>query len=188
MTAGETELAEYLDRLVTQRRLSAHTVAAYRRDLAQFLEFCVGKGIERLTELDRNGIRRYLAYLQRKGLSKRSVARKSSAVRGFLGRSRPNVVSFPPTPPASSLVRGCPSVFPGLFPVASSARFLTNCPRARRSSCGIEAILEVLYGTGLRVSELAQLRVDDLEGDFVTVIGKGDKSGRCRLENRRVRP
>ncbi len=174
MTAGETELAEYLDRLVTQRRLSAHTVAAYRRDLAQFLEFCVGKGIERLTELDRNGIRRYLAYLQRKGLSKRSVARKSSAVRGFLGdlAKRGQL----PANPASQLARPrLPERLPRALPSRQLGSLLDELPASTPVELRDRAILEVLYGTGLRVSELAQLRVDDLKGDFVTVTGKGGK-------------
>ena len=174
MTAGETELAEYLDRLVTQRRLSAHTVAAYRRDLAQFLEFCVGKGVERLTELDRNAIRRYLAYLQRKGLSKRSVARKSSAVRGFLGdlAKRGQL----PANPASQLARPrLPERLPRALPSRQLGSLLDELPARTPVELRDRAILEVLYGTGLRVSELAQLRVDDLKGDFVTVTGKGGK-------------
>ncbi|HJR68468.1 MAG TPA: site-specific integrase, partial [Gammaproteobacteria bacterium] len=81
---GETELAAFLQRLTTERRLSPHTTAAYRHDLHALLGFCEREGIASFTALDSFAVRRFAAESHRKGLGPRSVARRLSAVRTFL--------------------------------------------------------------------------------------------------------
>ena len=75
---------EYLERLTNERGLSPHTVAAYRRDLDQFLTFCERLEIVSLPEIDRRTVRRFLAQLSTVRYARRSIARKLSSVRAFL--------------------------------------------------------------------------------------------------------
>ena len=76
-------VSDYLARLAGERGLSPHTVEAYRRDLWQFFDFCDRLGLRSLQEVDRRGMRRYLANLGTRGNSPSSVGRKISAVRAF---------------------------------------------------------------------------------------------------------
>ena len=76
-------VADFVHRIEVERGLSAHTVAAYERDLAQFVDFCDRLGTLRVDEVTRRAIRRYMAQLTTRGYSRRSVARKLSAIRSF---------------------------------------------------------------------------------------------------------
>ena len=78
---AEPAVAEYLGRLESQRRLSINTVAAYRRDLAQFFDYCDRNGIDSIERVDRTTARRFLAFLDTRGYARRSLGRKASAVR-----------------------------------------------------------------------------------------------------------
>jgi integrase/recombinase XerC len=177
------EVSSYLDRLSSRRRLSEHTVAAYRRDLAQFTRFCVARGVTRLDDIDRRTVRGFVAGLSDDGYAPRSVARKASAVRAFLDEAvRSGRLD---ASPATGLARPRrPATLPKALPAGAVAGVLDRLgDRVRPGADGYDpvalrdrAILEVLYGTGLRVSELAGLTVDDVpRGDFLTVTGKGGK-------------
>ncbi len=177
------EVSDYLDRLRSRRRLSEHTVAAYRGDLAQFTRFCAGRGVTGLDDIDRRTVRGFVARLSEDGYAPRSVARKASAVRAFLAEAvRSGRLD---ASPAAGLARPKrPATLPKALPASAVAGALDRLgdrvgpggggddPVALRD----RAILEVLYGTGLRVSELAGLTVDDVpRGDFLMVTGKGGK-------------
>ncbi|MGI8518540.1 MAG: tyrosine recombinase [Acidimicrobiia bacterium] len=174
MSEAQLAVEEYLARLGSQRRLSPHTIAAYRRDLAQFLDFSKDRALAGLAQLDRHHLRRYLAHLEKAGLSRRSIARKSSAVRGWLEDlvKRGHL----PANPAAQLAR--PRLgerLPRALPSRQIASILDGLPSATPIDLRDRALLEVLYGTGLRVSELAQLRTSDFATDLITVTGKGGK-------------
>src|SRR5881392_290911 len=83
-SVGQQELAAFLKRLSTERRLSPHTVTAYTRDVQALLSFCAREKIEQLSALDSHAVRRFAADSHRKGLGARSVARRLSAVRTVL--------------------------------------------------------------------------------------------------------
>lgn len=166
----------YLVRLETERRLSMHTVTAYRSDLRQFAAFCGRLGIADLDAIDRRTLRRFLAHLATRGYAARSVGRKSSAIRRFLDDAvrRGELAANP----AVSLGRPKrPQILPKALPehvIATALDALDDPvdPVALRD----RAILEVLYGAGLRVSELAGLTVADVPGGpFLRVTGKGGK-------------
>ncbi len=168
------DVGDYLGRLASQRQLSPHTIAAYRGDLFQFLDFCGDQGGEDTALVDRHLLRRYLAHLEEAGLSRRSIARKSSAVRGWLEDlvKRGHL----PANPAAQLAR--PRLgerLPRALPRRQVASILDGLPSATPIDLRDRALLEVLYGTGLRVSELAQLRTTDFATDLITVTGKGGK-------------
>jgi site-specific recombinase XerD len=163
-----------------QRELSPHTIDAYRRDLAQFFAYCDEDGIGSIQAVERQQARRYLAYLSARGYSKRSMTRKASAVRSFYNDAGR---------------RGSASVNP--FEGVSRPRLDKPLPHALATRTVIHAIetidpstaeglrdralVDALYSTGLRISELASLTVDDVGTDMVTVVGKGRKTRRVPI-------
>lgn len=169
------DINSYLSRLVTQRALSSHTVAAYRRDLTQFLDFCDRNGLRSIDEVDRRLVRRFLADLDEHHYARTTMARKASAVRAFFNdavRHRRLQAN-----PVAGMAR---SRLPKPLPHALPARLVSGALEAIDGNSPVElrdrAILEVLYSTGMRVSELSSLRLSQLAGaSMVTVDGKGGK-------------
>ena len=163
----------YLDHLHLERGLAANTLESYRRDLAQF---AAGTKTETVEAVDRDRITAYLARRRRAGIAPTSTARFLSALKGLFRflqlnawhdrnpaeevdapkrwRTLPNVMSFDEV---ESLLAA---------PDVKTARGLRD-----------RAMLEVLYATGLRVSELTALRLDQVTEDppLVRVVGKGNK-------------
>ena len=171
---AEDALAGYLSRIATQRRLSPHTVAAYRNDLGQFADFCDGLGVTSWTEVDRKIVRSYLSLLDDRSYSRRSIARKASAVRSFFtdqvkkGEMKHNAAAEVARPKL-------PERLPRALPSRVVREILDSLPTATAIDLRDRAILELLYSSGLRVSEVAGLGVDDVGGDLLTVTGKGGK-------------
>ena len=161
-------------RALTQRNASAHTIKAYRTDLAEFVVFA---GPEELKAIDHLFIRAYLAQLYERGLSKASVARTLSSLRSFfkwMGRERmieanpARLVSAPKLPkklPRVPTMEEMNSVLDSKMP--EEARF------AERD----RLILELLYGCGIRNSELTGINMDDIHQrqGVILVRGKGKK-------------
>ena len=167
-------VAGYLDRLRDQRGLSSHTTDAYRRDLAQFFDYCDRSGVSSIRLVERTHCRRFLAFLDTRGYSKRSLNRKASAVRSFFADAvRREIIELNPFEGITKPKLDRP------LPHALSSRMLDHGIEAidTKDPVGIRdrALIETLYATGLRISELASLTVRDAEGDFVTVTGKGGK-------------
>lgn len=182
--SATARLLEYLRLIEHGRQLSAHTVAAYRRDLyelAAFLDRHYGPGDEwSWNGVDRLAIRAYLAELSRRGLARRSIARKLSAVRSFFRYlHREEIVEANParTVRAPKLQKTLPAWLTRaqvekLFDVAES-RASRNTFRGTRD----HAIVELFYSTGMRLSELHALDTThvDLVGEQARVMGKGRK-------------
>jgi integrase/recombinase XerC len=168
-------LDRYLTRLTDQRGLSENTIAAYRRDLSQFFDYCDRAGLGDIGEADRRVARRYLAFLDTLGYSRSTTSRKASSVRAFYsdavlrGRAAANPFDGVSTPRRD---RSLPHALPARTMSTAIDSIDTSTPVGLRD----RAILETLYATGLRISELASLRVGDVSGDTVTVVGKGGKA------------
>lgn len=174
-------LKAFLEHLALNENASAHTVRAYDSDLSQYLVFLashVGRRVSELTpaDLDHLGARAFLADLNTRGNSKATAARKLSAIRAF-GRylRREGVLEGDP----AALV-GTPKRevrIPNHLAVDEMAKLLetpdTSGPLGRRD----KAILELFYASGLRLSELVGLDLDDvnLSARVVRVLGKGRK-------------
>ena len=171
----DAAVEQYLVRLDAERGLSQNTIDAYRRDLGQFTTMCHRLGVERLGEVDRRTVRRFLSQLTTLKYSRRSVARKASAVRAFLeDAARRGAITSNPAAGVPQPKR--PGTLPKSIPARTLQRFLDDLDGVNPVDLRDRAILEVLYGTGLRVSELAAMTTADVDGaTFVRVRGKGDK-------------
>jgi integrase/recombinase XerC len=176
-----TELQAFLDHLGLNRNASAHTVDAYASDIAQFLQFTAeGRGVPpadlRPTQLDLAAIRAFMAELHRQGHARTSVSRKLSALRAF-GRflRREGIIEIDPASLAVAPKRE--HKVPAHLSVDEMSRLLempdASDPLGRRD----RAILELFYASGLRLSELVQLDLEDvnLSARIVRVMGKGKK-------------
>ncbi|MFP3882185.1 MAG: tyrosine recombinase XerC [Actinomycetota bacterium] len=165
---------EYLARLRDQRGLAPNTIEAYRRDLAQFFDYCKRNGIDSIGGADRRIARRYLAFLDTLGYSRTTTSRKASSVRAFYsdavlrGHAAVNPFVGVSTP---KLDKPLPRALPARTMAAAIESIDTSGPSGLRD----RAIVETLYATGLRISELASLRTRDVSGDTVVVKGKGGK-------------
>lgn len=166
----------FLLAIKAERDLSPNTLAAYASDLGQFARWAERGEVTRLEGIDRRLLRRYVASLTQRGLARRSIARKTSTLRSLLGwaQTHGHLESNPAADlPAMKLDQPLPRVLK-----ASEAAALCELP-PDDDPVGLRdrAVLEVLYGSGLRVSELCGLDLDDLDlaGNQITVLGKGRK-------------
>ena len=164
----------YLDRLQTQRGYSSNTIGAYRRDLTHFVNFCSAEAVDDYRAVDRQLLRRYLASLDRTGYARRSIARKSSAIRSFFDDAvRRDLLT---QNPAAVLSRPrLPERLPRALPQRQVGSLLDSLPTSTAKDLRDRAVLELLYSTGIRVSELAGLTIDSIATDLVTVTGKGGR-------------
>jgi site-specific recombinase XerD len=175
VVAARPATVEYLERLTHERGLSPHTVAAYRRDLDQFLTFCERLDVVDLPDIDRRIVRRFLAQLSTRRYARRSIARKLSAVRAFLAdAARRGVIDANPAEGVQQPKK--PATLPKAVPAAGIAAALDGIDDGDAVGSRDRALLEVLYGTGLRVSEVAGLTLAEVrDQDFLRVRGKGGR-------------
>jgi integrase/recombinase XerC len=175
------EANEFLLHLEKERQQSPHTVAAYRRDVEQFQDFCDRHyGEWSWATVDRLGIRGFLAELQRRGLARRSAARALSAVRSLYRFLADHHGITNPAPRAARMPK-LEKRLPGYLERGQAAQ-LFDYAEARAAGDQFEAVrdlamLELFYSTGMRLSELAglDLRFLDLLSDQARVLGKGRK-------------
>jgi len=175
MTFYETDLQSFYQFLKTEKRYSPHTLASYKRDLSRFAEFCQQTKITAWQQIDHQHIRSYVAQVHRKGLGGKSIQRSLSSIRSlfnFLLRNKkakqnPALgISAPKSP------RKLPEV---LSPddLDDLMRLDDTDPLAVRDM----AMMELLYGCGLRLSELIGLNLNKIEWQqqILDVMGKGSK-------------
>jgi integrase/recombinase XerD len=178
----------YLDHIAVERGLSAHTVQAYTRDLRRYASWCASRGLNMVDAIGANDVSDYAVSLRHAddhgpALSASSSARAVIAVRGFhkFAVREGWTVSDP-------CVELRPSAIPQRLPKALSysevADILGACGDLE-TPVGLRdrALLELLYGTGTRISEAVGLDIDDLDFDQRTLVvtGKGDKQRRLPL-------
>ncbi|MDP7193702.1 MAG: site-specific tyrosine recombinase XerD [Arenicellales bacterium] len=177
MTAGDddsTVIERFLDGIWLESGLSANTLAAYRNDLERFASWLQKKG-HTLVQGSRADVLDYLAHTVRSGASPRSSARKLSTLRRFYRYLlREGLVTADPTTELDSPAIG------RRLPKALSEEGVEKLLAAPAGSAlGIRdrAMLETMYATGLRVSELVNLSLSelDLTTELVRVIGKGGR-------------
>lgn len=165
----------YLDRLTLERRLSPNTVTSYRSDLESFFAFVEAAGVSGFDSVDRRLVRRYVADLSAREYASRTIARKASAVRAFYSDAvRRSIVEINPAEGIS--VPRAPQSLPRVIPSATLATALNQLDDDDPVTLRDRAILELLYGCGLRVAELSRLTVQQVaDRSFLRIDGKGGK-------------
>ena len=166
----------YIRYLEAERHASRYTIRNYTQDLRHFLQFLNTEKVLALDAVDRHLLRRYIAGLQEQGFEKSSVSRKLSAIRSFYNY----LVQINLLPVNPILAVSAPKLdkrLPAFLSSDEITRLLdmpgTTTPMGQRD----KAILELLYASGLRVSEIAglNLRNMNLETREILVWGKGSK-------------
>ena len=165
---------DFLSHLAVERRVSSHTLDAYRRDLAALSGWVEGQGVD-LVEVRAEQLRAFVAAEHRRGLSAKSLQRRLSACRSFyawlLRHGR-----IAASPAAAIRAPKAPRKLPQVLD-PDEVKVLVEVPTDAPLGLRDRALLELFYSSGLRLSELCALRWRDLDfdGGLVTVLGKGGK-------------
>lgn len=174
-------IEKYLKYLQVERNSSSHTITSYENDLSTFLDFCATQmelsddkvSVDSITRLT---IRLWLGELSDQGLAKSSIARKVAAIRSFFKYAfkRGHITK---NPAHLLIVPKKDKTLPKTATEEDLTRMLENINTETVRGLQDRAILEVFYGTGIRVSELVNLNLTDLDlrAGQINVIGKGNK-------------
>ena len=171
-------IQEFLDYLTAERGSSDNTVSAYRNDLTQFDEFMVGRNKSDWADVTRDDLIEYILWLKEREYASATVARKVAAMKSFFGfllrtgKIEDNPAEELDSPKVKKQLPQTltPEEVDKLLALPAKAG---NTPKALRDT----ALLEMLYATGMRVSETASVTLDDLDLQAGTVrcLGKGSK-------------
>ncbi len=172
---SDVAVDRFLRFISVERGRSAHTVAAYRRDLARWTDFLGGRS---LSGVDSASVSDYLTHLRDSGLASASVARAFSVLKSFHRfLVDDGIITTDPT--GTVMTPSIPSRLPKALTVDEIGTILDSIETDTEIGIRDKALLEFLYSTGARVSEVVTMTVDDVldEGvrEFVTVTGKGNK-------------
>ncbi len=167
---------KYLDHLIVEKRLAPNSIDSYSKDLDEYLSFLKKNHISDITGPDTACILSWLINLKKKGLSPKSRARHLITIRGFYkfivkeGFSSANPVQHIKIPKTGMYL---PEIISRKEVLCLLQIPDTTKPKGLRNA----AMLEILYGAGLRVSELINMKVQDinLKANFVRIFGKGSK-------------
>jgi len=166
----------FLDYLSIEKGLSPNTLSAYGRDLSQFAHFIERSGISSLNEITDPVLRSFLNDLRTQGMSANSISRKLSAIRSFCKFAyREGHIAKDFTANADGM-KGVKKL-PGVLSFDEILSLLAQPDALDPAGSRDRAMLEMLYATGLRVSELVNLKVSDVNAEvgFVRCMGKGSK-------------
>lgn len=181
----------WLDQLLASRGLSLMTVSSYRQDIAALAEFfeesggAQGSARQMLASLDDEEMLLFIVWLRRRGDSKRTLARRLSCLRGFLGWcvERDLIAGNP-----AEQLEGprLPKVLPNVLSREEVMDLLAAPDTRTKLGRRDRAMLELMYASGVRVSELINLHpLDlDLQAGFVRIFGKGSKERIVPIHNR----
>ncbi len=173
----QAQVEEFLHFLTVEKRYSVHTIAAYRNDLAQLLDFLTSGNVSSWSAVSRTHILDYLMYLKTREYVPSTIGRKVAAVKSFFhflvadGVLQDNPTVAVDAPPVNKRL-------PHPLSLEEMARLLAQ-PARSQTPKGLRdrALLELMYATGLRAGEVIALKVDavDLEAGTVRCLGKGNK-------------
>ena len=169
-------LDQFIHYLIVEKGLSTNTIVAYSHGLNRFLEHLGRKGIEEIKDISKNDIRAFLLILKKRGLSSKTIVRNLVSIRTFLRFL--NEEGFLPINPAEEIES--PKVtqtLPQILSLKEVEQLLEQPDVKTPLGLRDRAMLEILYATGMRVSELTQLPVHhvNLEAGYVILYGKGSK-------------
>ncbi|NNF08308.1 MAG: site-specific tyrosine recombinase XerD [Candidatus Eisenbacteria bacterium] len=167
---------DFVSYLRFERRLAEHTIEAYATDLKDFFQWWDAKGKDDLTDISANHLEVYGQSLNKRGLARRTVSRRISCLRSFCSyQHRQGLLSADPTfnLETPKLSKDLPRV----LSIDEIDQLLEAPDLAKPVGIRDRAVLELMYGSGLRVSEILNLPLDGLrlEEQFVLVTGKGNR-------------
>ena len=174
-------IEEFLNYLRVERGLSANTLEAYRRDLQKLAAFAAKREKE-IATIEREDLRNLMMQMKQEGLDDKSISRAFSAIRGLYRYIlREGLSKQDPT--AYLEARKAWQTLPRFLSLAEVETLLDQPDLGTDAGLRDRAMIEVMYGTGLRVSELVNLKLGDLEmeGGYLTCFGKGSKQRRVPL-------
>lgn len=167
---------KFLDYLEFEKRYSPHTITSYKRDIEDFLEFHLKtESSDDLTKVDKKMIRNFIVQLSEKDISKRTINRKLSSLRGFYQfLLKIGEIEISPLETISSLKFYAEKQIPMS---QDEMRTLETDVLSKDDDILRKCIVEVLYQTGIRKAELCNLTIDavDLEENQLKITGKGNK-------------
>lgn len=167
---------EYLRFIQIEKGLSENTIAAYRRDLNHYLNYLAAQKISNLDFIDRQIVQQWFGVLHDEGRSTKSIARFTSTIRSFhLFALREKYAAKDPT-----VLIETPKYerkLPDVLSIDEIDLLLTTPETSKNNGYRDRTMLELLYATGIRVSELINIEVEDVNllMGFVKVFGKGNK-------------
>ncbi len=169
-------LDKYIRHLGVERGLSPYTVRNYSTDIQGFLDFLGRNGVASLEKVDRSIMRRYLGWLHEQDIARGSINRKLSALRSFYRYlNRENLVNADPTSTVSApkMERRLPT----FLTIEEMTKLLKAPDVSTPQGLRDRAILELLYASGLRLSEIVSLDLGDvdLNSRIIRAWGKGSK-------------
>ena len=164
-------LSEYLEFIEVEKGLSSNTVDAYRNDLTSFFDFCQMRGVSSINEIDRVDLNSFILKLREDKYTPSSVMRKVASLRGFFKWFCAN--EYGKKNPAQTLEQPkLPKRLPKVMTVEELNKIINSDLTVLES-----IIVELLYGCGLRVSELVNLKLNniDVKQKYIQCYGKGSK-------------
>lgn len=166
---------KYLNYLIVEKGLSNNSIESYSRDITQYIDFLEKNKIKALDKADNAVILAWLVDLKKKGLAPRSRARHLVAVRGlYVYLTQEKDIKTNPVKDINIPKTGL--ILPKIIS-KDDIKKLLNIPTAEPLGLRNQAMMEIMYGSGLRTSELVALNIQDINFDanFIRVIGKGSK-------------
>lgn len=170
----QREIKDFTTYLISEKGFSLHTLNAYQTDLQSFLDFLQKHSLKQWAEVQQQSIIDFLAFKKQHHYAPASISRALIAIRVFLrflkreGVLLQNVSRLLETPKIWQLI-------PDILSIEEMENLLMQPPSDTKKGARDRAILEVLYGCGLRVSELCQLCISDVDDTYLRVKGKGGK-------------
>lgn len=168
------QLSNFLSYITSEKGLSPHSIEAYRRDILHFISFIQSEEVSSFAAVNSTDLVEFLAYLHSASYASASISRALIAIKvlfRFLKREdiiQENVALYIETPKTWQTI-------PTILTVEETVQLLTQPDRNTSSGARDAAILELLYSSGLRATELCNLKIIDVDDDNIKVFGKGRK-------------
>ncbi|TYO95596.1 site-specific tyrosine recombinase XerD [Desulfallas thermosapovorans] len=172
----EINTRHFLNYLAVERGLAQNTISSYALDLKQFKNFCRRRQVSKAGEITRNVVLNYILELKKSGRSSATIARHMAALKAFC-RFLVDEQVLGSDPMANLESPGLPKKLPGVLAQEEVQKLLEQPRVGNPGGLRDKAMLELMYATGMRVSELLTLDLDqvDCEHGYVRCLGKGSK-------------
>lgn len=187
MESAHFAFEDYIHFLKVERQLATNTIKSYSRDLNEYIVFLGTSKLETLDAVTRQTILIYLQLMNEQGKSARTVSRHISSIRSFHQfLLREKVTTNDPT--VHLELPKIEQKLPRVLSMEEVDRLIASPDQSKPQGIRDNALLEILYGTGMRVSELIDLDLDDihLSMGFVRIFGKGSKERIVPLGNKAI--